>query len=87
MLNFTGPSEPGQRRTPGLRAPEHGRGGDPANELASSNAPLPTMVPLTPSERRGLEVYVSEGCAACHTQQVRNIEMDKVWGDRPKHPQ
>ncbi len=58
----------------------------PANELASSNAPLPTMVPLTPSERRGLEVYVSEGCAACHTQQVRNIEMDKVWGDRPSIP-
>lgn len=58
----------------------------PANELSSNNEPLPAMVPMTPSERRGLEVYVSEGCATCHTQQVRNIEMDKVWGDRPSMP-
>jgi cytochrome c oxidase cbb3-type subunit 2 len=27
-----------------------------------------------------LNVYVAEGCIGCHTQQVRNIEMDKAWG-------
>lgn len=36
--------------------------------------------PLTDQEQRGLGVYVSEGCVACHTQQVRPIEMDSTWG-------
>lgn len=45
--------------------------------------PIPGQKQLTASERRGLEIYVSEGCVACHTQQVRNIEMDNVWGERP----
>ena len=58
----------------------------PANELALNNAPLPDLPPMTASERRGLEVYVAEGCAACHTQQVRNIEMDRMWGERPSIP-
>src|SRR5690606_24377296 len=35
---------------------------------------------------KGLHVYISEGCVACHTQQVRNIEMDNVWGKRPSIP-
>lgn len=48
--------------------------------------PLPGHEPLTDSERRGLELYVSENCMACHTQQVRNIEMDDVWGERPSIP-
>lgn len=58
----------------------------PANELALNNAPLPDLPPMTASERRGLVVYVAEGCAACHTQQVRNIEMDRMWGERPSIP-
>lgn len=45
--------------------------------------PIPGQKDLTVSERKGLGVYISEGCVACHTQQVRNIEMDKTWGDRP----
>lgn len=45
--------------------------------------PIPEQEDLTSSERRGLGIYVSEGCVACHTQQVRNIEMDNTWGDRP----
>jgi cytochrome c oxidase cbb3-type subunit 2 len=45
--------------------------------------PIPGQEDLVSTERRGLGVYVSEGCVACHTQQVRNIEMDKTWGDRP----
>lgn len=57
----------------------------PAEELTYVK-PLPTAEPLTQLERNGLEVYVSENCMACHTQQVRNIEMDKIWGERPAIP-
>jgi len=45
--------------------------------------PIPGQKDLTDSERKGLGIYISEGCVGCHTQQVRNIEMDAVWGDRP----
>lgn len=57
----------------------------PASEM-ENNAPLPGMPEMTAAERRGLAVYVAENCAACHTQQVRNIEMDKMWGARPSIP-
>lgn len=57
----------------------------PAYQMQETKA-LPSMQPLTEQEESGLNVYVSENCAACHTQQVRNIEMDKVWGDRPSLP-
>lgn len=50
------------------------------------NEPLPGMPVMTEAERRGLAIYISEGCVACHTQQVRNIEMDRVWGSRPSIP-
>lgn len=49
--------------------------------------PLPDQPEMTPTERRGLNTYVAEGCAACHTQQVRNIEMDQAWGSRPAIPE
>lgn len=49
-------------------------------------APLPDQAKLTDEERDGLHVYISQGCVTCHTQQVRNIEMDNVWGDRPSIP-
>ena len=45
--------------------------------------PLPGMEELSSEELKGLHVYVSENCMSCHTQQVRNIEMDQVWGERP----
>ncbi|EGV44568.1 c-type cytochrome [Bizionia argentinensis JUB59] len=48
--------------------------------------PIPNEKPLTDNEREGLNVYVSENCMACHTQQVRNIEMDNMWGKRPSIP-
>jgi cytochrome c oxidase cbb3-type subunit 2 len=54
----------------------------PASQMQDT-APLPGMNELSESERKGLELYVAENCVACHTQQVRNIEMDQVWGDRP----
>ena len=33
-------------------------------------------LPLTASELRGRHIYSSEGCAYCHTQQVRYLERD-----------
>lgn len=48
--------------------------------------PIPNQKPMTANEERGLRVYVAENCMACHTQQVRNIEMDNMWGDRPSIP-
>ena len=47
---------------------------------------LPDQAPLTEAQTEGLHIYVRENCMACHTQQVRNIEMDKVWGARPSIP-
>ena len=57
----------------------------PAIEMKNVQ-PLPTQPPLSEIELKGLKVFVKENCMACHTQQVRNIEMDKVWGDRPSMP-
>ncbi|MFT3884040.1 MAG: cbb3-type cytochrome c oxidase subunit II [Flavobacteriales bacterium] len=57
----------------------------PASNMERTD-PLPGMPEMTAAERRGLAVYVSENCGACHTQQVRNIEMDKTWGARPSVP-
>lgn len=51
----------------------------PAVWVENNTAPLPGSEPLTALERQGLGVYVSEGCVACHTQQVRPIAMDSVW--------
>ncbi len=48
--------------------------------------PLPGQPVFSKGIQKGLEVYISEGCVACHTQQVRSIEMDNIWGDRPSLP-
>lgn len=48
--------------------------------------PLEEQPDLSEAQIKGLGVYISEGCVACHTQQVRNIEMDQVWGSRPSVP-
>lgn len=58
----------------------------PAFEVESNNGPVPGEKDLTQQQRRGLAVFIANGCVACHTQQVRNIEMDKVWGSRPSIP-
>lgn len=55
----------------------------PAYQAQEDNAPLPNSQPLTEQEKLGKAIFVREGCVACHTQQVRNVDMDKVWGDRP----
>lgn len=48
--------------------------------------PLTSMEPLTEQQHRGFNIYIAENCVSCHTQQVRNIEMDNAWGERPSIP-
>ena len=55
----------------------------PAFQNQKNNAPLPGSVPLSGDALAGKSVYVAEGCVGCHTQQVRNVEMDKIFGSRP----
>jgi cytochrome c oxidase cbb3-type subunit 2 len=57
----------------------------PAIWVQRHTQPLPGMVAPTALEVEGLGVYVSEGCVYCHTQQVRPLDMDKIWG-RPSAP-
>lgn len=42
--------------------------------------PTPGLKPLTAEEVRGRELYVSEGCSYCHTQQVRPLKPDQPFG-------
>jgi cytochrome c oxidase cbb3-type subunit 2 len=57
----------------------------PALTSQSTNEPLPTSEPMTDLERKGLKVYVNEGCVYCHTQQVRPVKPDENLG-RPSAP-
>lgn len=55
----------------------------PALHNQTVNNPLPSAEPLSKEAIRGKALYVGLGCVACHTQQVRNLDMDKIWGQRP----
>jgi len=55
----------------------------PALNNQRNNAPLPGSTPLSADAQAGKEIFIANGCVACHTQQVRNIEMDKSFGSRP----
>jgi cytochrome c oxidase cbb3-type subunit II len=55
----------------------------PAFENQYNNLPLPGTVPLSGDAKAGKLIYIAEGCVGCHSQQVRNVEMDKVFGSRP----
>lgn len=46
----------------------------------SSIPPGPNVEPLTELEDHGREVYVSNGCSYCHTQQVRPVPQDRIFG-------
>ncbi len=48
----------------------------PAIWLQRSVTPTPGSRALSALERRGLDVYLSEGCVYCHTQQVRPLTQD-----------
>lgn len=58
----------------------------PALQNQKNNAPLPGTKPLTGDAMAGKNVFISEGCVGCHSQQVRNVDMDKVFGSRPGMP-
>ena len=45
--------------------------------------PLPDAKPLTKEQAAGKLIYIANGCVACHTQQVREADMDKMFGSRP----
>ena len=45
----------------------------------------PGVKPLSPLQAEGREIYVANGCSYCHTQQVRPLPQDKVFG-RPSAP-
>lgn len=55
----------------------------PALNNQNNYAPLPDAKLLSKEAEMGKAIFISEGCMACHTQQVRNVDMDKVWGKRP----
>lgn len=55
----------------------------PALNIQKNNAVLPGAEPLSADAAKGKALYIANGCIGCHTQQVRNIDMDKVWGSRP----
>lgn len=55
----------------------------PAIHNQNNNAPLPGYEALSEEATKGKALFVANGCVACHSQQVRNIDMDKVWGERP----
>ena len=52
----------------------------PALEVETQYRPLPGSAPLTAEQGRGFQVYLAEGCPVCHTQQVRSLTIDAVWG-------
>jgi cbb3-type cytochrome c oxidase subunit II len=51
----------------------------------SQTPPGPGVAPLTKEQAAGRDVYVTEGCSYCHTQQVRPLSTDMVFG-RPAAP-
>jgi cytochrome c oxidase cbb3-type subunit 2 len=48
--------------------------------VLSRTPPTPGTVALSTQAQRGRDVYVGEGCTYCHTQQVRPLAQDRVWG-------
>jgi cytochrome c oxidase cbb3-type subunit II len=58
----------------------------PAIQNQRNNAPLPDSEPLSGDALAGKHIYIAEGCVGCHTQQVRNVSMDRVFGARPGIP-
>lgn len=51
-----------------------------------SNVPAgPGVEPLSALQSEGRDIYAANGCGYCHTQQVRPLAQDKVFG-RPSAP-
>jgi cytochrome c oxidase cbb3-type subunit 2 len=51
----------------------------------SNTSPGAGVSPLSALQAEGRAVYVANGCGYCHTQQVRPLKQDKVFG-RPSAP-
>lgn len=56
----------------------------PGIEL-SATPPGPGVMPLTALQAEGRAIYVANGCSYCHTQQVRPLAQDRIFG-RPSAP-
>ncbi len=50
----------------------------PAISVLNGRAPLTDRAPLNDLEQQGLGIYLAEGCAYCHTQQVRSLAQDTL---------
>lgn len=48
--------------------------------VLSSTPPVTGLHPPTAAEIRGRDIYIMEGCSYCHTQNVRPLAQDKVFG-------
>jgi len=46
----------------------------------SPTPPVAGLQPLTPQQAHGRDIYVGEGCGYCHTQFVRPLQQDLVFG-------
>ncbi len=55
----------------------------PAISNQQNNRPLPDAQPLSQEAIKGKALFIANGCVACHTQQIRNVDMDRQWGNRP----
>ncbi|WP_293872323.1 cbb3-type cytochrome c oxidase subunit II [Flavobacterium sp.] len=55
----------------------------PAFQNQYNNLPLLGTKPLSGDAKAGKLLYIAEGCVGCHSQQVRNVDMDKKFGSRP----
>lgn len=58
----------------------------PAISVQRNTRPLAGSRPLNELEREGLGVYLAEGCAYCHTQQVRPLAQDTLRYGRASVP-
>ncbi|HEY7027094.1 MAG TPA: cbb3-type cytochrome c oxidase subunit II [Gemmatimonadales bacterium] len=58
----------------------------PAISVHRTTSPLAGSRPLNALERQGLEIYLSEGCVYCHTQQVRPLAQDTLRYGRASVP-
>jgi cytochrome c oxidase cbb3-type subunit 2 len=55
----------------------------PALNNQRNNAVLPGYDRPSEAVVKGRKLFIANGCVACHTQQVRNVDMDRTWGSRP----
>ena len=55
----------------------------PALTNQNNNGLLPGYELPSEDEAAGKALFISNGCVACHTQQLRNVAMDERWGTRP----